>query len=304
MKITRREFLKTSLIGITSIPLITAGYGFGIEPSWLEITHTTVPIPGLQPPFEGFRIAHISDIHVDTDFSEFRLQQVVKMVNDLDVDLIIHTGDYVRINRMMNYWVRVFSRGLIKQFRTSDPEAMFEAAFPALASMKSKYGAYAVLGNHDHWAGADLARKYMQKYGLRLLENTSALVTVDNASINIAGVGDLLEGEQDLAAAFNGTPPSTEAPRIVLSHNPDFADDSVVGEMDTALMLSGHTHGGQVTIPGYGPPVLPIRNRRYAKGLVDTNWGWIYISRGIGCTFPPIRINTRPEIAVIELTAG
>jgi hypothetical protein len=170
--------------------------------------------------------------------------------------------------------------------------------------MKSKHGAIAVLGNHEYWVDPAAARKYLRDYGISLLENKSKLVTVDGASLNFAGVGDLWEGTQDLTSAFASTPSPYEAPRIVISHNPDFADDPQVARSGAVLMLSGHTHGGQVTLPGIGSPLLPIHNKRYASGLVDTEWGYVYISKGIGCTQPAIRIGTRPEIAVLELTAA
>lgn len=305
MKISRREFLRISLSTIAALPFVTTGYGFMIEPSWIELTHITVPIPGLKPQFVGFRIAHVSDIHVGTYISQKQLQEVIGLVNSQNADLIVHTGDFVGVRKNREYYnAWKATRRWNTVAHLSGAEDLYKACIPALATMRSKYGAIAVLGNHEHWADVDLARKYLKDYSIKLLENSSQLITIGDASLNFAGVGDLWEGEQDLDAAYAGSPDSFEAPRIVLSHNPDFADSRQVGRNKVALMLSGHTHGGQVTIPGIGAPLVPISNKRYIKGLVDTDWGKIFISKGVGCTTPPIRLFTRPEIAILELTAG
>lgn len=276
-----------------------------IEPSWIEITRTSVPIPRLKPPLEGFRLAVISDIHVGTWISQAQLQEVVDLVNQLDANLIVHTGDFVGMRKTIPYIIGKITHDKSLGFGHSpEAEELFSNCIPLVAKMKSTHGALAVLGNHEYWVDPAAARKYLREYDIELLENKSKLVTVDGASLNFAGVGDLWEGKQDLASAYAGSPSPDEAPRIVISHNPDFADDPQVAHNGAVLMLSGHTHGGQVTIPGLGSPLLPIRNKRYAKGLVDTRWGYVYISKGIGCTQPAIRIGTRPEIALLELTAA
>ncbi len=276
-----------------------------VEPSWIEVTHKKIPIPGLKPQFEGFRIAHVSDIHVGTWITQPQLQEVVDLVNEQDADLIVHTGDFVGVQKTRTFYHQWReSRRNGTTMHSPDAERLFNSSIPVVAQMKAKFGAISVLGNHEHWVDVDVARYYLKEYNIRLLENSSEQVTIDGASINFAGVGDLWAGKQDLVKAFAGTPPASVAPRIVLSHNPDFADDPQVPRNKVSFMLSGHTHGGQVTIPGFGPPLLPIKNRRYAKGLVDTEWGWIYITKGVGCTTPPIRLFTRPEIAVLELTAA
>lgn len=276
-----------------------------IEPSWIEVTHNTIPIPGLKPQFEGFRIVQVSDIHVGTWITPSQLQEVVDLVNEQNADLIVHTGDFVGVQKNRTFYEQWRdSRRNGTAMHSPDAERLFSASIPAVANMKSKYGAIAVLGNHEYWVDAGVARKYLKEYRIRLLENSSELVTIDGACLNFGGIGDLWEGDPDLVKAFAGTPPASEAPRIVLSHNPDFADNPQVPRCKVKFMLSGHTHGGQVTIPGLGAPLLPIKNRRYAKGLVDTEWGLIYITKGVGCTTPPIRLFTRPEISVLELTAA
>ena len=101
-----------------------------------------------------------------------------------------------------------------------------------------------------------------------------------------------------------GRDPGGRAQRILLCHNPDFAVDASVAQNRVTLMLSGHTHGGQVYLPGLGTLVLPIRHRQFARGLVRTDWGQVYISRGIGLVAPPVRLLTRPEIALLRLRPG
>lgn len=185
--------------------------------------------------------------------------------------------------------------------RSPNAEAVFGGCLPRLAQIAAPYGSLAVLGNHDHWVDARVGRGHIAAAGIHLVENRHVVLERAGAALVVAGVDDLWEGGQDLEKAFAGAPPAAQAQRILLCHNPDYAVDPALRRQQVSLMLSGHTHGGQVTIPGWGAPILPIRNRQFARGLVDTLWGQVYVSRGIGQATPPVRVFTRPELAVIHL---
>jgi hypothetical protein len=181
---------------------------------------------------------------------------------------------------------------------------VFVVCIPEIAGMRAREGALAVLGNHDHWLDAAVGRRYLAAHAIGLVENRHRVLARGGAQLVVAGVDDLWTGRQDLIAAFAGAPPADRAPRILLCHNPDFAVDPDLPRHGVRLMLSGHTHGGQVYLPGLGAPVLPIRHKQFARGLVKTAWGYVYVTRGIGQTSPPARVLTRPEVAVIRLQGG
>ncbi len=302
MNIGRRKFLKYALAAIVGGPAASAAYAFGLEPAWLQVTHTDIALPGLPLAFDGFRIAFVSDLHYGGYMPLARLRRLVNIVNALDADLIAFGGDFVSEPRSASYLRdRVLGRPLPIFRQSPAAEFVFGVCIPLVAQMRARLGAVAVLGNHDHWVDAAVGRRYLAEYGIPLLENRHIAFTQDDAQLVIAGVGDLWEGVQDLPQAFAGAPPAAIAPRILLSHNPDFAIDPAIPQHGVRLILSGHTHGGQVYVPGIGAPVLPIRHRQFARGLVQTEWGQVYISRGIGMVSPPVRVLTRPEIAVLRL---
>lgn len=304
MPIARRDFLKGLAGAAVGLPLAAAGYAFGLEPAWLETTETEVALPGLAPAFDDFRIALISDLHYGSYLPLERLARVVRLVNALDADLIALTGDFVSEPRTAAY-LAARIHGLTDSNLTRSPnaEAVFSVCIPQAAAMQARSGALAVLGNHDHWVDAGVGRAWLQRCGIELVENRHHVIERGHARLTVAGVDDLWEGKQDLAAAFAGAPPAEQSPRILLCHNPDFAVDPDLSRHRVDLMLCGHTHGGQVYLPGVGAPVLPIRHREFARGLVRTAWGQVYVSRGIGQTSPPVRLLTRPEIALIRLRA-
>ena len=301
-RLNRRDFLKLLLVAGVGLPAAVAGYGLGVEPAWIEVTHTDIFLPGLPAPFDGFRIAHLSDLHYGTFLPLSRLERVVDLANALHPDLIALTGDYVSEPITTTYLLnRILDLPNLNFRRSPNAEALFGVCIPRLAQIEAPYGSLAVLGNHDHWVDAAVGRESLSAAGIRLIENRHAVLERGGATLAVAGVGDFWEGEQDLEAAFSGAPPAGEAPRLLLCHDPDYAVYSAVERQRVSLMLCGHTHGGQVTIPGWGAPILPILNRQFARGLVRTPWGQVYVSRGLGQSAPPVRLFTRPEIAVLHL---
>ncbi len=182
-------------------------------------------------------------------------------------------------------------------------EALFGVCIPQVAQMQSRLGALAVLGNHDHWLDAAAARRPLAEAGIGLVENRHR-VLARMAPAGGGGRGRPLGRGAGPGCRIRRAPPADQAPRILLSHNPDYAANRAVAGHGARLMLCGHTHGGRVTLPGLGVPILPIRHREFARGLVNTAWGQVYISRGIGQTSPPVRVLTWPEIASLRLRIG
>jgi len=157
-----------------------------------------------------------------------------------------------------------------------------------------------VLGNHDHWAAAWQVRRSLERAGIRELRNQGHLWQRARARLALVGVDDAWERQADWAAAREAVPPGV--PAILLLHEPDFADQ--VAEMGVfSLQLSGHSHGGQVKLPGLGPLILPPYGAKYPEGRYQVGSLTLYTNRGLGMIMPQVRLFCPPEITVIELVA-
>jgi len=203
------------------------------------------------------------------------LEKIIDKANAIKPDVIVCTGDYVNAKK---------SQKEINQ------------VWPILKRLSAKEGVYSVLGNHDHWADGELSLEWLEKSGQSVRHASRAIVRGKD-QIVIGGSGDLWEDELGIDQAFQSG--SEGDFRILLSHNPDAADKYFKTPID--LMLCGHTHGGQVSIPFVGPPALPVQNKKYLCGLIRTEKTTLFISRGIGWSMLPVRFNCLPEIAVLNL---
>lgn len=273
---TRRDFLKfSSLAAAGGLITATTAALFNDESNTLSIEHITILIPNLQPALEGFKIVQMSDIHL-YPFTKLELvKKAVQVSNALKPDLTVLTGDYV--------W-----RNL----------SAINDLTPALAELDAKYGVFATMGNHDYWLNVEVIKDSFKSVGLPVLENQGVTFNVDGAHLHLAGLDDGWSGNPDLNAAMQGAPEG--APVVLLMHEPDLAD---IYSQDPriSLQLSGHTHGGQIRIPGIGAIVHPHLGKKYDFGLYNVNGMWLYTNRGIGCISEPIRLNCPPEISEFTL---
>jgi predicted MPP superfamily phosphohydrolase len=182
----------------------------------------------------------------------------------------------------------------------------------ALGRLRPRIGAVAVLGNHDWLEGAELVRREFARHGLPLIDNARRILTPDRQLVETAphglalcGVGDYWYGKPDYRAALAGLPAAM--PRLLLSHNPDVAEHKPLlrSGFRVDLILSGHTHGGQICLPGAGPLIVPsLYGNKYASGMVRGPICPVFVSRGIGESGVPIRFNAMPEVTVFELRAA
>ena len=284
MKLSRRKFLKLMTKALLGGAVAAAGgiggyeYSKRVETEWLDVERVQIPLKNLSSSLEGFKIVQMSDLHLHP-FTELALiQSAVEMVNVLRPDLVALTGDFV----------------------LREAAAIFDL-IPVLAELKPKYGIFASLGNHDLWTNEATVRRGFEEARIPLLKNTGRLLGVGSAALYIAGVDDGWSGRPDLRAALTDAPPET--PTILLAHEPDLVD-TFSQDGRVSLQLSGHTHGGQVRLPGYGALVLPHLGQKYDLGLYRVNDTWLYTNRGLGVIWPPVRFNCRPEITEITLTGG
>ena len=271
---TRRRFIKLSFaIGGGTV---IAGIGYSaLEACWIQISNEVIRVPRLPSAFSNLRIAFLVDIHHGPFTSLAYVNSVVTLANNLNPDLILLGGDYVHRDR--HY---------------------IAPCFQALRKLNAPLGVYGVLGNHDHWESAPETRKAMQDSEIVELTNEGIWLSQKGQRLRLAGVGDLWEDTQDLTKALGDTHSSETS--ILLSHNPDYVEtitDSRVG-----LVLSGHTHSGQVIFPLIGAPIVPSRfGQKYLRGLVKTPYTQVFVSRGLGTITPPLRFCCRPEINIITL---
>jgi len=244
----------------------------------LVVEQVKIPIHQLHPALEGFKIVQLSDFHLDPFFQIEMLRTAVSMVNALQPDLVVLTGDYV----------------------TKIGDAIFELA-PLLAGLNARYGVYASLGNHDVRSRAKVIKSGLRQARLPLLVNAGLPITVGQGQLYLAGLDDGLWGRPSLKEALINCPPAT--PVILLAHEPDLVDQ-VATDVRVALQLSGHTHGGQIRLPGLGALTLPSLGSKYVQGLYRVRSTWLYTNRGIGSIRIPVRMNCQPEITEITLVAG
>lgn len=281
LRIGRRSLIKrlaACAIGATGLVSNTFAYGRVLEPQWVEVARVAVAIPGLAATFAGYRIAQISDIHLDNAWmTRERLADLVDTVNDLGADLIAITGDYVT-GGQLNLFLPILR--------------------DELARLHATDGVVPILGNHDHWSGPRQVRAMLDDAGIPELRNAVRTIERGGANLQIAGVDDHWVGEDRLDLVLGQL--RQDAPAILLAHEPDFADlSAATGRF--ALQLSGHSHGGQIDLPGLGPPLLPHLGQRYPRGRYRVGAMTQYTNRGVGMIRPYGRLNCRPEITLVTL---
>ena len=262
---------------------VTGAWGFS-ESNHPLVTRLEIPLTRLPRAFDGFTIAQLSDFHYQHPYSVTPIRKTVEIVNGLHPDLIVLTGDFVT--------VPIWNAGNVRRFAdTAEPCARL------LQQLQAPMGRFAVLGNHD--GGSDPVRvtRALRDHGMPVLMNHSVPLQRGKDRIWLAGIDDVLEGRPNVAQALANIP-SPEL-TILLAHEPDFADEVSVTPVD--LQLSGHSHGGQVWIPGIGAPWLPLLARKYPRGLYKVRNLTLYTNFGLGTIHAPVRINCPPEITLITL---
>ena len=275
MKVTRRGFLKLAggaLLGGAA----GAGYVTQIEPEWLTVEQQPIRLAQLPASLDGFKIVQLSDFHLYPFTTISLIERAVAKANELAPDLVVLTGDFV----------------------LETAESIFDLA-PVLAKLNPRHGLFAVLGNHDYWTNPEVVKQGLAEQGIELLHNKGVLL--NQSQLFLAGVDDLWSGQPDIVAALADW--REGVPTVLLAHEPDFADE-LLADGRIQLQLSGHSHGGQVRVPGRGPIVLPRYGQKYHNGLYHVGQGQVYTNRGIGVVGPAVRLNCPPEITEIILQTG
>jgi predicted MPP superfamily phosphohydrolase len=279
--ITRRNFI----VGASAASLSVAAYAGTKGRHQFEITHRTLSIHNLPDAFVGFRFVQLSDIHLEEYTEPWFLEEMVAQTNALDPELVLLTGDFV-------------SRGP-KPIPTAWQAAGVAAEI--LSTLKAPQR-FAILGNHDVGVGANHVIEPLEAHGTPVLVDSYVQIQRGGYTMWICGTDDAGTRTPDLNLAI---PPyvNIDEPVILMCHEPDYADHVVRHPRFPLidLMLSGHTHGGQVRLPIIGPLILPPMGKRYIEGLFHFDHMQLYVNRGIGTVGLPFRLHCPAEITHITL---
>lgn len=275
VRLTRRQFLKWAGAAAAGVGGVSV-YG-GLFEAWdYEVTETAVPVKGLPERFEGFRIVQVSDVHHGRLVPIEEVRRVVGLANEARADMVALTGDY-----------------------TTALRRYVEPCAEALAELKAPEGVWAVLGNHDHNTGGALTKQALVRRGINVLTNENTVLRRGADALQLAGADDWGWGQADFKRALEGV--DLARPCVLLSHEPIAFD--MEETRGVSLILSGHTHGGQVCLPVVGSPVKYIWGKylHYLRGLHEREGARLYVSRGTGMIGLPLRLGARPEVAVLRL---
>lgn len=286
------EFVFCLTIGLAAA---AGGYltirGLQGEPKRLIVERRFIPVPDLPPTLDGLTIALLTDFHLFPNGRGIELaEEAVLRANEANPDLVFLGGDLVHWSGAVPFLI------------------------PVLRQIRSRYGVFAVLGNHDHhcpwrwrrpapWGGTPLSipgwRDVFRKGGAFLLVNEAIPVSVGRTKIWVVGVDDAYTRRANLRVALRDVPEGAFV--LLLSHSPDIVDDPLIDRI--AVVFSGHTHGGQINLPLFGPLFAPCREkRRRAQGLTRVGKAWLYVSRGVSAGIP-LRFRCPPEVTVLRLIA-
>jgi uncharacterized protein len=278
-RITRREAIERGAglasVGVTSLAL---GWGAVRGRHSFTIEEIAIRVPGWPRALDGYVIAQVSDIHVGAWVGDRELDEGFELVRRVRPDLLVATGDLV-----------------------DDEAGLVDPLLLRMEAIDARDGAFAILGNHDHYAGAAAVERRIRASKIRLLDNESARIReTDGGGFALLGVDDL-QGRfmnrgrgPDLGRALAGVP---DVPKILLAHQPRYFLESQ-GRVD--LQLSGHTHGGQIN-PGFRPAAAFME---FIAGKYERSGSTLYVNRGYGVTGPPSRIRAAPEITKLVIVAA
>ncbi|HAQ07667.1 MAG TPA: metallophosphoesterase [Bacillus bacterium] len=279
-KVTRRTFIKRTVGGfLTAAGMGTGGYFYAreIETRILDITRHRIINDKIPGGFNGLKIVQFSDTHIGFQYQLSQLEKLILQINKMQPDIIVFTGDLLDDPRQITGQNKLVAM---------------------LSHLKAPHGKFAVYGNHDHGGyGSDLYKQIMEQSGFNLLLNSSVPVNLlDGSSVWIAGIDDAILGKPDIEAAMKEVPQG--AFTILLSHAPDLADPA--SSYPIQFQLSGHSHGGQIQIPFFGPLVTPPFAEKYVEGFYSVGHEesmTLYVNRGLGTTRLPFRFLSQPEVA-------
>jgi uncharacterized protein len=275
----RRRLLARAAAGVTGATAATlSGIAIADAAREPQIERLRIPIARLPSSFEGFRIVQWSDVHVTSLTRRAAVDDLVRRTIALDPDVVAITGDLV----------------------DGDVATLAPIVEP-LRDLRARHGVYFTTGNHEYYVGVEPWLAHLTTLGVRVLRNERVAIDVGGAAIDLAGVDDASArdwpghgADLDRALAFR----DPTRPVVLLAHQPKQVHDA--RRLGVDLVLSGHTHGGQIAPFG----LLVLLTQPAVRGLHRFDDTWLYVSRGTGSWGPPMRLANTPEITVLELVRG
>lgn len=267
----RRLFLKTGVGGLAAAPFLLSGYGAAYAGRNHIVEELTLPFGC------PLRVVQLTDIHAGVFMTRDMMRRYVDQILALQPELFVLTGDYI-----------------------SNSSVFFPGFAEEMGRVKAPLGTFATLGNHEHWcAEPDYYGDIFKMHGIHLLQNEHRVIRTGCGDFTLVGIDDLRFGRPNLKAALHGR--TSALPTLLLSHRPEIFPEAVTHRI--ALTLSGHYHGGQVKLrlPGGDFSLAHVRTP-YPEGLYRSGGSHLYVSRGIGTTFTPVRLNAPPEVTLFQLT--
>lgn len=280
MKLKRA--LKIALFSGFFCSAILGSWAFWLEPASLKTGNYEIALSSWPRACDGIRVAILADLHVGSPYNGAdKLNRIVELALSAKPDLILLAGDYV-VHRVVGGTFispEVIARGL--------------------RGLAAPLGVFAVLGNHDHWLNARQIAAAFSAVGVKILEDDTVALTSGHCSFWLVGLSDFWEGARQYKAAFAKAPAGATV--LAFTHNPDaFPSLPAVA----TIVFAGHTHGGQVYLPGLGRLIVPSRyGDRYAVGHIVERGKHMFVSPGIGTSILPVRFMVPPEISVVVLRA-
>jgi uncharacterized protein len=266
---------------------LTAGWfaaqALWFEPASLRVAEHALALPRWPAACDGLRVAVLADLHIGSAWNGIeRVPQLVAATNTARPDLVLLAGDYV------------VAHGMAFGERIAPPEVARE-----LSALRAPLGVFAALGNHDGWWGAREVRDALTSAGITVLEDAARPLARGACKFTVVGISDLWTGPHRVGHAFAGVP--EDAATLALMHNPDLFP---LLPRWSALGIAGHTHGGQVALPGFGRPVIPSKfGERFAAGHIVEGEKHYFVTTGIGTSVYPVRFRVPPEIVVLTLSS-
>lgn len=273
---SRRSFLRKGAVALGAYAFVGSLHSIYDRDDY-KIDHVILPVKNLPPNLDGLTISMISDIHSGMYMLEDDMHNYMKVVNDLKADMIFIPGDFI----------------------TSKNREILPLA-KAFSGLKSKYGTYACLGNHDFFANPAYITEKLRENGMKVLRNETEELEIRGAKLMLSGVDD---GRHADFPKVSYEASSLNTARILLCHKPYYFENALAGGYD--LMLSGHTHGGQIVLLDlFGTKLTPAALvSPYVSGKYKLGDALMYVSRGIGTVGLPIRVNCPPEVTLFTLRA-
>lgn len=270
VNVGRRRFLQAGVGSVAAAPLLLSGYGAAYAGKAYDVEKLSLPFG------RSLRIVQLTDIHAGIYMTREEMRRYARQAMALEPDLLVLTGDFI-----------------------SNSMAFLPACVEEMARVRPRYGTFATLGNHEHlWGRPKEVQACFEKHAIPLLNNAHKVIQTAQGPFAVAGIDDIQWGQPDLEAALLGLDP--RIPTLLLSHRPEIFPEAA--SRGIPLTLSGHYHGGQIKLrlPG-GDVSLAHMRTPYPEGLYRINASHLYVSRGIGTTFTPVRLNAPPEVTLFQL---